>query len=163
MHELRGWLFDVYAHPQSGLTIWMIGEDDRRYAWRCPFLVTIHAAGPFPRLRALWRWLQTDPAGVHLARTAQNDLFTGRVDALSFQVDAPKRDALFNRVRRAFPDLTYYNADVPLAVHFAAAYGVYPLTRCRVAVAADQVMATSCHSPSSTRRDEVSTPTQPMS
>jgi hypothetical protein len=46
--DLSGWLLDVYADAQSGLVVWLLGEDGQRYQLQQPFRTTFYAAGPFP-------------------------------------------------------------------------------------------------------------------
>ncbi len=45
---------------------------------------------------------------------------------------------LFEQVSREFPDLTFYDADLPLPLRHAAAYGTFPLAHCRVTVDDEQ-------------------------
>jgi DNA polymerase-2 len=51
----RGWLLDLYLNQEEGLTLWFIGEDDRRVCFRQAFPVSFYAAGPNEQLRALWK------------------------------------------------------------------------------------------------------------
>jgi DNA polymerase-2 len=139
MNEYRGWLLDVYANPQGGLILWIAGEDDTRHCFYHPFTITFYASAPFPRLRALWSWLRTQPIPVQLTRTKQQDLFAGQIEVLAVQVDAAFQARLFRQVLNQFPDIEFYNADVPLSVYFAAVYDVYPLTRCVLMVDDAQV------------------------
>ncbi|HUF37996.1 MAG TPA: DNA polymerase domain-containing protein, partial [Anaerolineales bacterium] len=43
--------------------------------------------------------------------------------------------------RRAFPDLTWYDADVPFPLRAAARYGVFPLARCEIECEGDRLLA----------------------
>jgi fructose-1,6-bisphosphatase/inositol monophosphatase family enzyme len=47
--------------------------------------------------------------------------------------------ALFQRVNGAFPGLTYYNADIAPSLHYAAAFGVFPLGRLSVSEEAGHI------------------------
>ncbi len=133
MNEARaGWLLDVYA-DSAGAVVWFLGEDEGRYRLAQPFPVTFYAAGPFPRLRELWRYLRRDPAVVRLGRVQRRDLFAGPLDVLEVVVSGPlQQRGTFGRARAAFPDLDYYDADIPLGLRYAARFGVFPLTLCRV-------------------------------
>ncbi len=51
-----------------------------------------------------------------------------------------KLDGLFRRVVAAFPDLTYYDADISIPLRYAAAFGVFPLARCRLEVRGETVV-----------------------
>jgi DNA polymerase II len=43
-------------------------------------------------------------------------------------------DQLFKEVYQLFPDLAYYDTDLPLILRYAAEYSVFPLARCKVEV-----------------------------
>jgi len=135
MPDYSGWLLDVYPDPEDGLVLWLLDESGARLRLRQSFPVTFYAAGAFPRLRALWRFLESRP--VVLSRAARQDLFVGEVPVLAIRVGNPvAQTALFHEVVRAFPDLDYYDADLPLPLRAAAVYGLFPLARCTIA--ADQ-------------------------
>ena len=132
--EITGWLLDLFASPGGGVVLWLLGEDGLRQRLHQPFPVTFYAAGPAPRLRALWRFLQSQSVPVRLARTERRDLFAEQpLTVLSIQVGQPLAQArLFRQVARAFPDLAYYDADLPLTLRYAAAHDLFPLARCRI-------------------------------
>ena len=130
--SISGWLFDVYP-GESGLTLWVIGEDGQRHCFNQDFAAALHAAGPDARLRQLWKWLQRQPIPVRLARTQRRDVFKGMRTVLAVEVLQPASlDALFRKAESSFPDLTWYDADIPLALRYAAAWDVFPLARCRL-------------------------------
>jgi len=143
MGEYTGWLLDLYTHPHDGLVLWLLCDDTRRRRFRQDFPVTFYAAGPpahttepgraNQRLRALWEALRDQPVEVELAREERHDLFSGPTTVLAARVAHPHRQpGLFRRVARQFPDLNFYNADVSINLHHAAAYGTFPLARCHV-------------------------------
>lgn len=135
MKEHTGWLLDVYADPQGGLAIWLLDEGGReRLRFRQDFPVTFYAAGPVSRLRELWLYLKTQHAPVNLRRCRRRDLFAPQlVDTLAIQVEQPAlQPHLFRRVAREFPQLTYYDADLPVTLRHAAVYNSFPLARCRL-------------------------------
>ncbi|KPK06730.1 MAG: hypothetical protein AMJ56_14220 [Anaerolineae bacterium SG8_19] len=133
MVERRGWLLDLYEDREDGLVLWLLGEDGLRYRLRQSFPITFYAAGPFPRLRQLWRYLQARPVALELGRTQKRDLFAGLLDVLDVQVCSPALQAsLFLDLSRRFPDLDYYNADIPITVRYAAQHEIFPLSYCRV-------------------------------
>jgi DNA polymerase-2 len=140
MVEHTGWLLDVYAGAPEGLVLWLLCRDEsgrlQRLRLRQDFPVTFYAAGPAPRLRLLWHFLENQPVAVKLSRSEQRDLFQPQpVTVLSVEVAQPAaQPALFRQVSQAFPDLIYYNADLPIALRHAAVYGTFPLARCQVAV-----------------------------
>src|SRR5690242_8547362 len=131
MKEYIGWLFDLYAHPSRGIVLWLVGEDGKRYFFRQGFEITIYVAGPFPQLRELWRFLKAKP--VKLARTQRDDLYAGVQDVLEVRVASPAiYPELFREVSECFPELTYYDADIPLVLRYNAAHNVFPLAYCRL-------------------------------
>ena len=142
MVERSGWLLDVYADQRDGVTLWLLGDDGRRHRLHQHFPVTFYAAGPAARLRALWRYLQSQPVPVMLRRTERRDLFQEKpLSVLSIQVPLPSaQPRLFHQVAAAFPDLTYYDADLQLALRHAAVHNTFPLARCKVVLDADDLI-----------------------
>jgi DNA polymerase-2 len=139
--EHTGWLLDLFPDPsgkdsQGGIVLWLLGEDGERHRFHQPFPVVFYAAGPPERLRALWRFLKAQPIPVVLSRAERRDLFQPEpVTVLAIEVPRPAvQPRLFQQVARAFPDLTYYDADLQVTLRYAAAHGVFPLARCRVLV-----------------------------
>lgn len=134
MNEYTGWLLDLYPGPQRGVVFWLLCEQDgRRLRFVQDFPVTFYAAGPSARLRELWRFLQGQPFPIRLARTERRDLFDGPTVVLAACLDSPSAlPALFRRLIEGFPDLTFYDADLQVALRHAAMYGTFPLARCRV-------------------------------
>jgi len=134
MAELTGWLLDLYADPQGGVVLWLLEESGGRRRLTQPFPVTFYAAGPASRLRALWRFLTEQPQPLKLSRAERRDLFSLQpVTVLAIQAQDPiAQQQVFERASGAFPDLTYYDADLPISLRHAAVYGTFPLARCRV-------------------------------
>ena len=149
MAELTGWLLDVYSGNQ-GLTIWLLGEDGERRCLHQAFPVTFYAASPAgqradghaPDLRAAWRWLSSQKEPMQLARAERQDLFAGPIPVLSMQVQNPgDLPGLFWRFSTAFPNLTFYDADLPISLRYAAVFGVFALCRCRLELQGNQIKA----------------------
>jgi DNA polymerase-2 len=136
--QLTGWFLDVYPDPQDGAALWLLDDGGARRRLRQDFPVTFYASAPDKRLRQLWRWLQAQPAAPRLARAERRDLFSPQpLAVLAIQVAQPAaQPRLFLRAAEAFPDVAFYDADLPLALHHAAAYGTFPLARCRLEVSA---------------------------
>jgi len=132
MREYVGWLFDLYA-KKDGILFWLVGEDQKPRSFTQPFQIRFYVGGPFHRLRALWKSLREKP--VLLSRTQREDLHEGMKDVLQVNVLNPSYfDDLFREVNQHFPDLLYYDADIPLILRYSAEYGVFPLGRCKVEV-----------------------------
>jgi len=135
-----GWLFDVYPN-EAGLSVWLIGDDGKRYCFVQAFTATIYAAGPAASLRGLWRWLKEQPVPVRLSRTERKDVFSGNVVVLAVEILQPvKLDELFRNMTAAYPDLTYYDADISIALRHAAKYDTFPLARCRLEVRGEKIV-----------------------
>ncbi|MGE5249624.1 MAG: DNA polymerase domain-containing protein [Bacteroidota bacterium] len=154
---VTGWLLDVYPN-ETNLTLWVIGEDGFRHRFFQDFGATVHATGPFPRLRELWKWLAAQPIPVRRERVERLDVFRGLASAthvadtaddgaklprltsvLAATVLQPARlDELFRQMTDAFPDLAYYDADISVPLRYAAAFNVFPLARCRLEVSGEK-------------------------
>jgi len=132
MTEWTGWLLDVLDDPQGGgVVLWVIADSGERVRLCQPFAVTFYAAGSSAQLRALWRWLRAQPVPVQLARAEKRDLFLPAPLAV-LAVEVPRAAdqlGLFRRAAQAFPELDYYDADVPLALRHAARFNTFPLAR----------------------------------
>jgi DNA polymerase-2 len=132
--EFNGWLLDTYEDPREGIVLWFITEEGERVRLRQRFPVTFYAAGPAPQLRRLWRFLREQDPGVKLWRTERRDLFLPQpVSVLAAEVEnAVNQPRLFQAAAQAFPELTYYDADIQLGLRHAAAFDTFPLARCHV-------------------------------
>jgi DNA polymerase II len=114
----------------------------RRLRLRQAFPISFYAAGPGPRLRLLWQHLarlhpQLIAQGLlTLSRQERRDLFEPEpVTVLAVEVQKPGLlPGLFQRAAAAFPDLTYYDADLPLSARHAAVHGTFPLAKLRLEV-----------------------------
>jgi len=133
-NEFKGWLLDIYDSPQDGVVLWFLCEDGQRRCLHQPFPVTFYATGEAAQLRQLWRYLETQPIPVKLARDQRRDLFCKQpVTVLSMQARLPADQArLFRSLQVDFPELTYYDADLPLSLRHAARYGTFALAHCHV-------------------------------
>lgn len=132
--KITGWVLDVFTFETArGLVLWVVGEDGRRYRFEHCFPVTFYAAGSASELRSLWRFLQSQPERLTLSRTERRDLFAGMVTVLACEVQSPlDLPRLFNRVKENFPALTFYDADIHIALRYAAMFGVFPLVHCEI-------------------------------
>ncbi|HXQ35925.1 MAG TPA: hypothetical protein VN843_18055, partial [Anaerolineales bacterium] len=121
MKEYTGWLFDLYAHQKQGIILWVVGEDRKPHSFHQQFPITFYAGGPFHRLRQLWKFLKDEQKPVRIYRTQREDLYEGIKDVLEVNVLNPcSFDELFKDVNQRFPDLLYYDVDIPLILRYAA-------------------------------------------
>ena len=128
MNELQGWLLDVYADEKHGLVLWIIDQDGARRQLQQTFPVTFYAAGPFARLREVWQFIKDHPIVAITECEQRRDLFSGQRDVLTIEVaNAVQQPQLFHDVIRRFPDLDYYDTDIPLAIRYAAKHDLFPL------------------------------------
>lgn len=141
--EHEGWLLDIFADPQGGLIWWWIGADGRRLRLRQPFQVTFYVSGSAARLHTLAQYLHQQPETPILERVQRHDLFREQpLDVLAVRLNsAPRMDELFRRVSAGFPDLTYYDADIPIALRCAAQTDVFPLAHCRFTAEGDTLLS----------------------
>ncbi len=124
-------MFDLYAHPTKGVMLWLVGEDGKRYFFYQDFEIIFYAGGSLARLRELWRFLQAK--SVKLARIQREDLYVGAKDVMEIRVPTFSIfTEIFREASRSFPDLEYYDADIPLYLRHAAAFKVFPLAYCEI-------------------------------
>jgi DNA polymerase-2 len=143
--HFSGWLLDLYP-TESHLALWLLGDDGQRRRFTHEFPVTFYAAGPAPRLRALWKCLQETDRSVTLARSERRDVFSGVIPVLAATTARPADvHKIFRQVSDSQPGLTYYDADIPLALRYAACFDVFPLARCRVEAEGDRVLTIEPH------------------
>ena len=134
-NEFHGWLLDIYPDPTQGVILWLLDEDGiRRHRLHQAFPTAFYVHGDNGSLRALWRHLKSLSLPIQLSRVEQQDLFKEQpLPVLEVLTESPSaQEQLFHHLKTNFPDLTYYNADIPLALRYAAQTHVFPLARCRV-------------------------------
>lgn len=138
----RGWLLDLYLNQEEGLTLWFIGEDDRRVCFKQAFPVSFYVAGPNERLRALWKRVRGRLGVLGLSRKQKQDVFVAdSVNVMQIDMDSPASQvSLFREIEAEFPDLTYYDADVTIGTRYMARYGVFPLALCELEVDENQLI-----------------------
>jgi DNA polymerase-2 len=138
---LTAQFFDVYPNDKN-LTVWLAGADGVRRCLTQDFAASLYAAGPAVRLRQLWKWLKAQPFPARLSRLERRDIFQGMLPVLAVEVLQPARlDELFRGMQAAFPDLSWYDADISLPLRYAAAFDVFPLAQVRVEVHDDKILS----------------------
>ncbi len=133
--EATGWLLDLYDQPQEGVVLWLIADSGQRLRLHHPFPITFYAAGPEQRLKALQKFLLSQPVKLNpLRREEQRDLFQEQaVPVLAICVpQAAEQPQLFRNITRQFPELDYYNSDIQLSIRYAALHGTFAMAHCRV-------------------------------
>jgi len=133
MPSLSAWLFDVYPSG-AGMLVWLLDEAGRMHALHDDdFTPCFYVRGPEDELAALTGWLRPRH-DVALRRTARRDLFLDReLEVLEVAVRPPSRlPAVLRAAAEAFPNLVYYDADIPLPQRYVLARGVFPVALCQV-------------------------------
>ncbi len=135
MTTLFGWLFDVYPSG-DGMTVWILDPEGQAHKLHDRFTPSFCASGPHERLRVLCLWLKDRRSPVSFKRSEGTDLFLDRpIEVLEVVVHVPAQlPRLFRQVADAFPDLTYYNADIGLAQRYVLQRETFPLAYCSLQV-----------------------------
>lgn len=138
MPLLNGWIFDLYPAP-GGMTVWVIDADACAHALTADLTASWFVHGTPDELHRVCVFIAAAHLPVTLRRTERYDLFQRRVlELLEVAVPDPARfPALVETVRRQFPDLTYYNADVALEQIYCYEHNLFALARVTVEHDAD--------------------------
>ena len=134
-NEVHGWLLDIYPDPDQGVILWFLDEDGvRRHRLHQPFPTSFYVHGRSEDLRTLWRYLKSLQLQLQLSRAEEQDLFVEQpLVVLKIVTETPLvQERLFHQLKKSFPDLTYYNADISVDLRYAAQTGIFPLARCQV-------------------------------
>lgn len=137
MEEVTGWLLDVYPDPKYGALLWILDANDqqRRFFW-LPFEILFYVRADEYRLEQFSRALVAKfTKQVALSMTTRLDLFDGEVEVLAVRTQDPIHlRKIFNWAYRHFPDMLYFDVDVPFALRFTARYRIMPLSQCNLQV-----------------------------
>jgi DNA polymerase-2 len=141
MDEVKGWLLDLYEEPDGGIRLWLLAEDGRRLELRQAFGARFYASGEPARLALLESWLKQHPVRVETSYDKRYDLLAGKyIPALVMTVQqVSEQPKLFRWMTRFFGDLTYYDADLPVAVRHAAVYNTFPLAYCHLVLEQNRI------------------------
>ncbi|MFQ5942507.1 MAG: DNA polymerase domain-containing protein [Anaerolineales bacterium] len=133
MTTVFAWLFDAYPSG-SGMSVWLIDREGRSHELHDTFSPSFYAQGPQDKLRALGKALMGRSAAVKLGMTERIDLFLDRqVEVMEVRVPVPgDLPRLFRHASQAFPDLTYYDADIPIPQRYVIEREIFPLAYCAV-------------------------------
>ncbi len=130
--EDTGWLLDLYEDASDGLRLWFIMDSGERRCFRQDFPVRFYIYGPAKRLHDCCLFLRRQPGVLHLDKEVRQDVFKPEpLCVLGVEMNGPlTQRACFQAVQRAFPDLTWYNADLSVQARHCAQYDSFPLARC---------------------------------
>lgn len=121
------------------MTVWVIDDDSCTHCLTDTLTASLFIHGTLRELHALCVFIAAARLPVQMRRAERYDLFQRRaIELLEIVISDPARfDSLAQTIRRQFPDLTYYNADVsPTQIYFYER-NLFPLARVTVATGAD--------------------------
>src|SRR5213594_1302377 len=136
---LEGWLFDV--HPShDGMIIWMIDDADRPHRLRYRYAPTFYVAGDRSALEVGRQGLARLRIPVTCEPTARRELMSGeQIPVVAVAVHNPLAFPAAARLLARIPGLTLYNCDILTTRLFFYETGLFPLARCALACAGDEV------------------------
>lgn len=133
--EGSGWLLDLYENEaEDALRLWFIMDDGTRLCLHQPFSVDFYVFGPFSRLHECCLFLKKQPGMIRLLKETRRDVFQAEpVCVLKVAMHGPvSQKTCAQAVRKAFPDLTLYNADLSVQVRHTAMFESFPMARCEL-------------------------------
>ncbi len=136
MNGISGWLLDLYEDSQGGISLWLLGEDGIRHCFRQAFPITFYIAGPQSQLNSLINYLNRQTYPIKFEYTERREISNPKpLPVLSVQVARTADQlTLFRKLSRRFPDLSYFDVDLALALRHAAAFGTFPLAHCELGI-----------------------------
>ena len=140
---LTGWLFDFQPGNDDEGSIWIIEDPGksseplnlgRRLQLKLPVQKVFYASGQAEQLRSLWGFYKSSDIPIELSRSEQTVL--GRSEPATLlgvkTAHGNWRADLFVPAFRDYPNLDFFNIDVPAYLHCAALYGALPLSKVKV-------------------------------
>lgn len=129
MLETKGWLLDLYEDETDQVRLWFILEDGRRICLKQDFPLTFYVSGNRELLHACCLMLKNRAGVLSLKRVFKTDVFkSDPVCVLQIDMEDPVRQReVFLQIKRTFPRLICYNADLAIHIHHAARYGTFPM------------------------------------
>ena len=130
----HGWLLDLYEDVPDGVCLWFIMDDGERICLRQELPVTFYAHGPAGRLHDCCLFLRRQPGVLRLSRETKKDVFQPEpLCVLRVDMSGPVvQKNCFRTLQQAFPDLTWYNADLSVQVRHASVYESFPMAYCEL-------------------------------
>jgi DNA polymerase elongation subunit (family B) len=172
----RGWLFDIYS-GECGMTLWLIGTDDRRIRLEAPYSPSFFVAGSkhvIENVKSLFRQTKEQPsshaprateniirntqhatrntrhAPVSFSMTEQRDFWTGcAIPVLRVTTSVRSFNSTVKQVAKV-SGAELYNCDIPPEQMYLYETGLFPLALCEVKVAENGTTVASvraCDSP----------------
>ncbi len=130
--EFDGWLFDLY--PRGGeMVLWFVTAEGASVRVVDPFAMEFFVEGPKTALARCVEALERAGDALPVGWTQREDIWSGKprdVFALRASDIQTWKRTLPGYARR-FPDVSWYNADLPPEQVYFYAKGLFPLARCR--------------------------------
>lgn len=138
---------DVY--PSSmGMTVWLIDTESRAHCLTDTLTASFFVHGITRDLHAVCAFIAAARLPVTMRRASRYDLFQRReIELLEIVISDPARFILFAQtVKRQFPTLTYYNADISPAQMYFYEHNLFPLAHIEIETDANnRVLAIENH------------------
>jgi len=130
---LTGWIFDVYP-TNGGMVVWIVDGKGKSYRLADPFQPSFYVAGPVNALRQLAEELSEMRLAMPVGMTCRQEFWTGEPrDVLEFLLLDPERQpALLRKLALPRPGITLYDCDLPPALTYCHARGIFPLAKVTV-------------------------------
>ena len=130
----NGWLLDLYEDEADGIRLWFIMDSGERICLRQSFPVSFYIHGPAERLHECCLFLRRQPGVLKLSRESKRDVFRPEaLCVLRVDMNGPStQKACFQTLQKAFPDLTWYNADLSVQARHCAEFDSFPLAWCEL-------------------------------
>ena len=140
MAEFSGWLLDLYEDPQAGVVLWFITEETKRVRLRQAFPVIFYIGGTERELKRAEIFLRSHFPAARIFFTNRKDLYSqNQIPVLAVETQPAHITALVRRTSKQFPKLDYYDADIPIAIRYAARFKTFPLALCRITHTEEQL------------------------
>jgi len=138
MERTMAWLLDIYP-LHDGMAVWFIADDGRRLMavdkWRPRFFIT----GTADEADRLEKFLSQGGAPVEMNKTHRQEFMTGEeIPVWEFRVGNPAGfPRLTAEARLAFPDIDFFDADIPVDRMWFYENRRHPLARVEAEIAGD--------------------------
>lgn len=133
---LTGWLLDVYAAPDNGVSVWFADESGVTHHFHDTVTPYFFAAGSNAELHAVCEWLARSPYHVELKRAERYEVFARReLPVLQVRLLCPNEyRVVVQRVCETFPTVRYYHADLTIPQFYFFENHAFAFAKCELRV-----------------------------
>lgn len=146
-HQVKGWLLDVYAAADNGVSVWVTDAQGVTHHFHDNVVPYFFVSGTAKELHAVCDWLAKSSYRVELERAKRYEVFQRR-ELVVLQVKLLRANDYARVVRRVcetFPTLRYYHADLTIPQFYFFEKNVFPFARCDVMVDGDgRILEIAC-------------------